>query len=282
MTKLEYQLLVTDPIPQHTTQHVPNGDDLTWSPITSTLIHGESEAVLVDPQFTFDQGRQVADWVRSSGKHLSAIYVTHGHGDHWFAAPVILEAFPDAAVVATRGTIDLMARQADPAFRAAFWDRLFPGQIPTDPVDVKEIPSGGISLEGEPLLAVEVGHSDTDATTVLWVPSIRLAVAGDVIYNGVHQYLDESQNGGRDAWRRAIDKVRDLGPAHVVAGHKNRDRDDDPVNITLTRKYLDDVDALLAKDLSSRKLFDEMLKLYPDRLNPGALWAGVVTLLGDA
>ena len=42
------------------------------------------------------------------------------------------------------------------------------------------------------LLPVEVGHTDTDATTMLHVPEIGLLVAGDVVYNGVHLYLTES------------------------------------------------------------------------------------------
>jgi hypothetical protein len=51
--------------------------------------------------------------------------------------------------------------------------------------------------------------------------------AGDVVYNGVHQYLVESRDGGRDAWRRAIDAVEALGAGRIVAGHKNREHDDD-------------------------------------------------------
>ncbi|MBM0276250.1 MBL fold metallo-hydrolase [Micromonospora tarensis] len=44
------------------------------------------------------------------------------------------------------------------------------------------------------LVAIEVGHSETDGTTVLHVPSLDLVVAGDAVYNGVHLYLAESGN----------------------------------------------------------------------------------------
>ena len=77
-------------------------------------------------------------------------------------------------------------------------------------------------------MLVEVGHTDTDDTTVLHVPSIGLVVAGDVAYNGVHQYLLESAHGGVDAWLVALDKVAALQPSAVVAGHKNKDLPDDP------------------------------------------------------
>ena len=68
------------------------------------------------------------------------------------------------------------------------------------------------------MVAVEVGHTDTDDTTVLHVPSIGLVVAGDVAYNGVHQYLLETAGGGLRAWLAALDLVADLKPRAVVAG----------------------------------------------------------------
>ncbi|MEU3980682.1 MBL fold metallo-hydrolase [Streptomyces sp. NPDC026672] len=180
----------------------------------------------------------------------------------------------------TGAYLGVMRQQAGTEFRTKFWDQLFPSQIPTERVEAAEIPADGFTLEGERPLPIEVGHSDTDDTTVLWVPSMRLAVAGDVVHNGVHQYLSESQGGGRDAWRRALDRVQALDPAHVIAGHKDPARDDTPAAIDLTRQYLDGVDRLLAKDPNSRDFFRQMLEIYPDWINPGALWGGAVTLLG--
>ena len=66
---------------------------------------------------------------------------------------------------------------------------------------------------------------------MLHVPSIGLVVAGDVAYNGVHQYLLESAHGGVEAWLAALDKVAALQPRAVVAGHKNKDLPDDPAII---------------------------------------------------
>ena len=102
-----------------------------------------------------------------------------------------------------------------------------------------------------------------------------------MIYTGGHLYLAVSREGGWDGGRRAVDRVEDLDPTHVVAGHKDPARDDDPVAIAQTRQYLDDADRLLAEHPTSREFFDAMLGLHPDRLNPGALWGGAVALLPD-
>jgi hypothetical protein len=106
------------------------------------------------------------------------------------------------------------------------------------------IPAQGFLLEEDPVVAVETGHTDTDKTSVLHVPSIGLVVAGDAAHNGVHQYILEG-GGGLQAWLRAIDRVAGLRPRAVVAGHKNKEMPDDPAILTKTRQYLQDVIRLL-------------------------------------
>jgi hypothetical protein len=198
MSELHYEVLVNDGLRREREQTLPDGSPIISSPVSSTLIYGERDAVLVDPPFTYEQVRRVGDWIEGSGKHLAAVYATHGHGDHWFGTHLLLQRFPDAVGYATNGTIAMMHQQGTVG-RAELWDVDFPGQIPPSPVNYRTLPEDGIDLEGHRLLAVEVGHTDTDDTTVLHVPSIGLVVAGDVAYNGVHQYLLESAHGGVEA-----------------------------------------------------------------------------------
>ena len=278
MSELNYEVLVNDGLRRHREQTLPDGSPIISSPIASTLIYGERDAVLVDPLMTYEQVSRVGDWIEHSGKHLTAVFATHGHGDHWFGTDLLLQRFPDAVPYATNGTIAMMHQQGTVG-RAEMWDVDFPGQIPPSPVNYRTIPVDGIKLEGHQLLAVEVGHTDTDDTTVLHVPSIDLVVAGDVAYNGVHQYLLESPHGGVEAWLSALDKVAALQPRAVVAGHKNKDLPDDPAIISETREYLLNALRLFAEKLSPQEYFDEMIALYPDRLNVGPVWYTAASLL---
>lgn len=66
-----------------------------WSPMSSTLIHGHDEAVLVDTLVTFDQVDALADWIDGFGKRLVGVYVTHGHSDHWIGLRRLRERFGD-------------------------------------------------------------------------------------------------------------------------------------------------------------------------------------------
>jgi glyoxylase-like metal-dependent hydrolase (beta-lactamase superfamily II) len=278
MSALSYDVLISDGVPRVTELRMPDGSGLVSSPVSSTLIYGERDAVLADPSWTVAQTEALADWIERSGKRLAYIYITHGHGDHWFGTAQLLERFPGATVYATEGTIAKMHQQADS--RADRWDHDFPGLIGDTPVLAEPIPAEGFELEGSPLRAIEVGHTDTDDTTVLHVPSIGLVVAGDVAYNGVHLMLLELGDTGLQSWLDALDQVKALHPAAVVADHKNKELPDDPVILDQTRQYLLDVQRLLGQRPSPREFFDQMVAKYSDRLNPAPVWYSALGLLG--
>ena len=277
MVTLRYEVLVNDGVRRHRDMRLPDGSPIVSSPVASTLVLGERDAVLVDAPFTYEQIDRVGDWIERSGKRLAYIYATHGHGDHWFGADRIMRRFPGAIAYATQKTIAMMHQQATVS-RAQRWDIDFPGLIPESPVVFEPIPTDGFTLEGHRCVAIEVGHTDTDDTTVLHVASIGLVVAGDAAYNGVHQYLLESRGGGIQAWL-ALDIVEALRPRAVVAGHKNRALPDDPAILGQTRQYLIDAQRLLDEKPTPLEFFHRMLALYPDRLNPGPLWYGALGLL---
>lgn len=276
---LSYEVLVSDGVPRKIDLRMPNGDQIVSSPISSTLIYGERDAVLVDPPLTHGQIAQVAEGVERSGKRLAFVHITHGHPDHWFGTATLLEQFGDAdtIVYATEGTIAQMREQLKG--KEEGFAKSFPEVPDHTPVLAVHVPPEGFLLEGQVLRAVETGHTDTDDSSVLHVPSIGLVVAGDIVYNGVHQMMLEGGNGGLQDWLDGIDKVAALNPRHVVAGHKNKALPDDPKILDETRQYLRDTIRLLADKPTPPEFFDEMMKLHGDRLNPGPLWYSGLGLL---
>jgi glyoxylase-like metal-dependent hydrolase (beta-lactamase superfamily II) len=126
---LSYQVYVT-PIIATATKDVPPGQSRsTWSPISATLISGRHDAVLVDPLMTIEQGMAVADWVSTTGKNLTTVYVTHGHGDHWLGLGAVRERFPGVRAVATPAVID--------------------GHTDTDDTTVLHVPDIGLVVAGD-------------------------------------------------------------------------------------------------------------------------------------
>jgi glyoxylase-like metal-dependent hydrolase (beta-lactamase superfamily II) len=273
-----YDVFVHEPPPRNTGA-LPNGDPKGGSPVASTLIYGRRDAVLTDPAFTMEQARVLGDWVDAKNRTLTDIVITHGHGDHWFAAGLLAQRF-GARVVATQGSIAKMHDNV--AARPLLWDRLFPGAIPASPVTAMTVPDNRLTLEGHELNIVEVGHADTDDNSVIHVPDLALVVAGDVIYNGAHVYLGETVLvGGLEPWRKAIDKVEALEASHIVAGHQNRDLDDDAKRtIAETRQYLDDAEELLRTENSAVGFFNAKIKRYPQHLARTILWVSASALYG--
>lgn len=271
---LKWDVFVTPGIPIVTADRPAGIDKTYFQAMASTLVYGEREAVLVDAFMTASQANALGDWVASKGKELTTVYITHGHGDHWFGAGTLLERFPAAEVVATADTIKVMQMNASPEVLDGIWKVAFPGVIPDNLVIAKELKGGVIELEGEKLVIVELGHTDTDHTTCLHVPSIGLVVAGDAAYNDVHLYLAESNSETRMEWIAALDKIEALNPRAVVASHKRPDREDSPKIIEETRQYIRDFGRLAERSNTAKELYDKMLELYPNRINPGwALWS---------
>jgi glyoxylase-like metal-dependent hydrolase (beta-lactamase superfamily II) len=273
---LTYEVFVNDPPPQD--GFLPNGEPKRFSPEASTLIYGSRDAVLTDPPMTTDQAGALGDWIAGKGRNLTDIFVTHGHGDHWFAAGPLAERF-GARVVATAGTIAQM--HANVAMRPLLWDKVFAG-IPPTPVTAVTVPGDRFALEGHELVIVEVGHTDTDDTSVLHVPDLELVVAGDAIYNGAHVYLAQSVAvGGFEPWREAIDKVEALEPRHVVTGHPNHRLDDDAARtIAETRQYLDDAEELLRTESTAVDFFNAKIERYPNHIGRTVLWVSAAALYG--
>src|SRR5260370_23515599 len=106
--QLTWDVYVTELTPTASDDPPPGAKQFLWQPTSATLICGERDAVLVDALPTVGQARDLADWVAAHDMNLTAVYITHGHGDHWFGLSVILDRFPTARAFALPSVIEQM------------------------------------------------------------------------------------------------------------------------------------------------------------------------------
>ena len=247
--------------------------EATWPPRSMSLISGERDAVLVDTPLTPTDAARVADWVRATGKNLTTVYITHGHGDHFFGLAAILDVFPHARAVTAAAVVPEARGQLSPDVMG-FWTALFPGQIPERPVAPEALDGDVIDLEGHQLRIITVAQADSAPSTFVHIPALDAVIAGDVAYNGIHQFLAFTDHDKRLQWIASVEQIEQLNPRIVVAGHKDPDaRDDNPAAILGgTKAYIRDFSNALSQSHSPQELVDKMTDLHGDLGNPWSLW----------
>jgi glyoxylase-like metal-dependent hydrolase (beta-lactamase superfamily II) len=255
------------------------GDEPRWSPMSSTLIAGVEQGILVDTLLTNDQVDKLAQWLRGFGKRITGVYITHGHADHWIGLARLQEHFPDAKGFATAEVVERASFEATDPGLSGYWHKSFPDELPARPVLPQPLSSAEFELEGQVLRAVSVGQGDTEHSTVLHVPSLDLVVGGDVVYNGVHMMTAETDEKGRDAWIASLDTIAALNPKIVVAGHKSVGAPDLPESIGASQQYLRDFTRIVNAGGRVEEIVKAMLELHGDRDNPRTLWHSARTAI---
>ncbi len=238
---------------------------LTSSPegflVNSTLVSGAKDAILIDADFTLADAGKVADAVKASGKNLTTIYVTHGHPDHYFGAVAIHAAFPKAKLVALPSTVAAIRKTW--AAKVAQWQPLYKEGIPAKPLLPQAVHGKALSLEGETLELHGPVQGDDPRNSWVWIPSIKTAIAGDVVYDGVHAWTADSTPAERKAWIGTLNKLAALEPAKVVPGHQSPDRKQDPSNLAATRDYLTAFDEARTSSKTADELQQKVAAKYP-------------------
>ncbi len=254
--------------------------EATWPATSVSLIAGERDAVLIDAALTTEDAEQIVKWIEATGKNLTTIYITHGHGDHFFGLNTILDAFPVARAVTAAAVEPETQGQLSPDY-LQFWTTTFPGQISAHPGVPGALDGDVIDLEGHQLRVIAVAQADTAPSTIVHIPDLDAVIAGDLAYNGIHPWLAFTDHGKRMQWIASIGQVEALNPRIVVAGHKRPGApDDDPAAILGgTKTYLRDFEQALSESQSAQGLVDKMMAVHGDLGNPYTLWTAAQAVI---
>ena len=167
------------------TLKVHTGRGQTGYDVNSTLIIGQRDILLIDPQFSLSEAHKLAAEILETQKNLATIYTTHAHPDHLFGLAVLKQAFPNAKIVALPATINA-ARTGWPA-RQKFWFPVYGANIPgPEPVLPEELTAPVLTLEGEEFpVTGGVQGADGPGNSFVYVPSLRAVITGDIVFDHV-------------------------------------------------------------------------------------------------
>jgi len=109
---------------------------------------------------------------------------------------------------------------------------------------------------------------------VLHIPELDTVCTGDAVYNNIHMWLWNSIPESRLIGLSTTDKIADMNPATIIAGHKDPDAADDNAarQITQSRSYVEAFDRAIAELPSAGCVIDEMTKAFPGYGNPYTLF----------
>ena len=268
--------LATTAMAQPLTLDVYNPGDKAVFAVTSTLISGERDVILVDAQFSTREAQELVERIQASGKNLTTIFISHGDPDFYFGLDILTRAFPKAKVLATAETIAYIEKSREP--KLAYWGPILKDTAPARTVVPHALQGDHLMLEGQRLELV--GHDPKH--TSLWIPSIKAVVGGVLTYANIHPWIADAQTPqARQTWLKSLDELEALQPKTLVPGHFMGQAKLNLDDLRFTRNYLNDLEAALPKAKNSQALIEVMTAKYPDLLDASSLELSAKVLKGE-
>jgi glyoxylase-like metal-dependent hydrolase (beta-lactamase superfamily II) len=258
---LALTLIATSHAQSKLTLKVHTGRGQVGYDVNSTMIIGERDMLVIDPQFSLSEAHKLAAEILESKKRLAAIYSTHAHPDHLFGLAVLKQAFPEARIVALPATVNA-AKTGWPA-RQKFWVATYGNNIPgPEPVLPEELATPVLTLEGEEFpITGGVQGADGPGNSFVWVPSLKAVITGDIVFD--HVYFGVPRDQARQNWQKTIDQIAALHPAIVIPGHEGPAATRDMRSIDWMKKYMADWDVNVSRSTDPREMRAHVLEQYP-------------------
>ncbi len=184
--------------------------------VNSTLILGDTGAILVDTGFTDEIGAHLAKTIaKLTKKPVTHIINTHHHGDHSFGNA----AFPKAKVISSEECRKLLL-ESEADWRALVENavgRKFPNTraVPATEVYARDSRSE-IVIDGVRMVMWVPEAAHTSGDMLVWLPDDAVLLAGDVLVNEVTPNFRDATVKG---WVATLAEIRNVPARTIIPGH---------------------------------------------------------------
>ena len=265
------------PAPLHL--EVYNPGDKGVFPVSSEIITGAHEAILIDAQFQRSDAQALVQKLKASGKTLTTVYISQSDPDYYFGLDVIHAAFPKAKIVATPQTVASI--KASMHGKLAYWGPILKDNAPKTLVLPDVLHADHLTLEGRTIDIKGLNGPDA-ARTYLWIPSIKTVAGGVVVNSGDHVWVADTQTReSRLGWLQTLDSITALKPTTVVPGHFTGAMPKGLEAVRFTGDYLKTFEVQAAKANNSAELVQAMKAAYPTLAGDASLELSAKVIKGE-
>ncbi len=259
------------------TMDVYNPGEKSIFPVSSEIVSGEKEVVLIDAQFQGNDADQLIEKIKATGKTLTTVYISHSDPDFYFGLDKIKAAFPQAKIVATPETIAAINASKDG--KLAYWGPILKENAPQSVVVPQPLQGNSFMVDGQ---KIEV-KGPTPDRTYMWIPALKAVVGGvPVAGNNIHLWVADTQTPqSRADWQQTLESIKALKPEVVVPGHFLPGAPQTLESVSFTQNYLTTLEKALPKAKDSAQLIAAMKKQYPGLKDESSLELSAKVLKGE-
>jgi len=283
-TRLTLLLALTASAPLYAAEtlklEVYNPGEASMFAVSSEIISGPHEVVLIDAQFQRNDAEALVKRIKATGKRLTTVFISQSDPDFYFGLETIKQAFPQAKIIATAATVDLIKQSKDG--KLAFWGPKMGANAPQSLVVPDVLTGNSFRVDGE---TIEVKGIDgpQPQNTYLWGPGLKTVMGGVVVYgNNIHVWMADAQTPAeRSAWQQKLEAIQALKPARVVPGHFLPGAAETLASVNFTQQYLKTAETVLAESQDAASYTAAMKTRYPALKEASSLELSAKVLKGE-
>ncbi|MTD28356.1 MBL fold metallo-hydrolase [Erwinia sorbitola] len=283
-TRLTLLLALTASAPLYAAEplklEVYNPGEASMFAVSSEIISGAHEVVLIDAQFQRNDAEALVKRIKDTGKRLTTVFISQSDPDFYFGLDTIKRAFPQAKIVATAATVELIKQSKDG--KLAFWGPKMGANAPQSLIVPEVLPGNTFQVDGE-IIEVKSVNDPQPQNTYLWVPSLKTVMGGVVVYgNNIHVWMADAQTADeRQVWQQKLEAINALKPERVVPGHFLPGAAQTIASVKFTQQYLKTAETVLAGSKDAASYTAVMQMKYPALKDVSSLELSAKVLKGE-
>ena len=249
--------------------------------VSSSLIMGEKEIIVVATQATKFASERLADEIAKTGLKLTYVFLGHPHLDHSQGARILKDRFPEAKFVAAPSVSRLQKlrmKDDDDRAKKRFGENAAVPSVPFEPLE-----SDTLFIEGRKILLwhdqtgdVGIGHED-EPHTVVFIPDLNALLPNDICYFGAHMMMGGSTEASLAKWKQQLRDYMEMDLQVVIPGHVPRSRSSEMTAqgvLEHSLNYIESYQEAMKSSKTSDEVIEKMLGQYPDLEHTSALYLG--------